>query len=45
MDLAHGRGWAVTKGDELHGMNFFQAGKDFEFVESMPKATKWKKHP
>lgn len=32
MDAAQGRGWAVLKGDELHGMIFFHDGDDSEFV-------------
>lgn len=32
MDAAQGRGWAVVKGDELHGMIFFHGGDDSEFV-------------
>jgi hypothetical protein len=32
MDDAQGRGWAVVKGDELHGMIFFHGGDDSEFV-------------
>lgn len=32
MDAAQGRGWAVLKGDELHGMFFFHGGDDSEFV-------------
>ena len=32
MDPAQGRGWAVAKGDELHGMIFFHGGDDSEFV-------------
>ena len=32
MDPAQGRGWAVVKGDELHGMLFFHGGDDSEFV-------------
>jgi hypothetical protein len=32
MDPAQGRGWAVVKGDELHGMIFFHEGDDSEFV-------------
>jgi hypothetical protein len=32
MDAAQGRGWAVVKGDELHGMIFFHNGDDSEFV-------------
>ena len=36
MDTAQGRGWAVVKGDELHGMIFFHGGDDSGFV------AKWK---
>ena len=32
MDPAQGRGWAVLKGDELHGMIFFHQGDDSDFV-------------
>jgi hypothetical protein len=32
MDPAQGRGWAVVKGDELHGTIFFHQGDDSEFV-------------
>jgi hypothetical protein len=32
MDPAQGRGWAVVRGDELHGMIFFHGGDDSEFV-------------
>ena len=32
MDPAQGRGWAIMKGDELHGMIFFHQGDDSEFV-------------
>ena len=32
MDPAQGRGWAVVKGDEIHGMIFFHGGDDSEFV-------------
>ncbi len=32
MDPAPGRGWALVKGDELHGMIFFHAGDDSELV-------------
>ncbi len=32
MDPAQGRGWAVRKGDELHGMIYFHQGDDSEFV-------------
>jgi hypothetical protein len=46
MDPAQGRGWAVLKGDELHGMIFFHGGDDSEFVakradkEGSPKSKK-----
>jgi hypothetical protein len=47
MDPAQGRGWAVVKGDELHGMIFFHSvGDDSEFVAKRadaPKAPKGKK--
>ena len=36
MDPAQGRGWAVVKGDELHGMIFFHGGDDSEFVARKP---------
>jgi len=32
MNPAQGRGWAVVKGDEIHGMIFFHGGDDSEFV-------------
>jgi hypothetical protein len=32
MDPAQGRGWAVVKGDEIHGTIFFYDGDDSEFV-------------
>src|SRR4051794_1093429 len=32
MDEASGRGWAVLRGDELHGMLFFQQGDESDFV-------------
>ena len=32
MDAAQGRGWAVLRGDELHGMIFFHCGDDSEFL-------------
>src|SRR3954454_7599577 len=43
MDPAQGRGRAVLKGDELHGMIFFHQGDDSGFVarraeEKSPKA-------
>ena len=41
MDPAQGRGWAVAKGDELHGMIFFHsAGDDSEFVATRAKEKK-----
>ena len=50
MDPAQGRGWAVVKGDELHGMIFFHGGDDSEFVgkkkakpASRPKKSRPKK--
>ena len=38
MDPAQGRGWAVVKGDEMHGMIFFHEGDDSEFVATRAKA-------
>lgn len=32
LDAAQGRGWAVLRGQELHGMIFFHQGDDSEFV-------------
>jgi hypothetical protein len=32
MDPAQGRGWAVLKGDELHGRIFFHQGDDYGCV-------------
>ena len=32
MDPAQGRGWAVVRGDELHGKTFFHQGDDSGFV-------------
>jgi hypothetical protein len=32
MESAQGRGWAVSKGAELHGMIFFHQGDESEFV-------------
>ena len=32
MDPAQGRGWAIMKGDELHGMIFFHGGDNSGFV-------------
>jgi hypothetical protein len=36
-DPAQGRGWAVLKGNELHGMIFFHQGDDSEFVAKKAK--------
>lgn len=38
MDPAQGRGWAVVKGDELHGMIFLHGSDDSEFVAKKSKA-------
>jgi hypothetical protein len=38
MDPAQGRGWAVVKDDELHGMIFFHEGDDSEFVAKKKKS-------
>ena len=47
MNPAQGRGWAIVKGDELHGMIFFHNGDDSEFVAKKggtdPKLKKPKK--
>jgi hypothetical protein len=40
MDAAQGRGWAVLRGDELHGMIFFHGGDDSEFVAKRARAQK-----
>lgn len=32
MDSVQGRGWAIVKNNELHGMIFFHNGDDSEFV-------------
>jgi hypothetical protein len=44
MDPAQGRGWAVVKGDELHGMIYFHGGDDSDFVakRARPKPGKRK---
>ncbi len=31
MDTVTGRGWAVLRGDELHGMLFFHQGDESDF--------------
>ena len=48
MDPAQGRGWAVIRDGELHGMIFFHGGDDSEFVArkkgvTRPKASKRKR--
>jgi hypothetical protein len=40
MDAAQGRGWAVVKNDELHGMICFHSGDDSGFVAKQVKARK-----
>ena len=40
MDAAQGRGWAVVKGDELHGKIFFHGGDDSGFVAKWSEKTK-----
>ena len=45
MEAAQGRGWAMLRGDEIHGMIFFHGGDDSEFVAKRAtgkKATKRK---
>ena len=42
MDHAEGRGWAVLKGDELHGMIFFHEGDESGFVAKRAKGKKGK---
>ena len=45
MDAAQGRGWAVVKGDELHGIDLFflHQGDPSEFVAKRKKSTKPRK--
>src|SRR6516165_3015340 len=40
MDPAQGRGWAVMRGQELHGMIFFHGGDASEFVAKRVKVQK-----
>jgi hypothetical protein len=42
-DPAQGRGWAVLKDDELHGMIFFHGGDDSEFVAKKKDGKKSKR--
>ena len=37
MDPAQGRGWAKSKGDELHGMIFIHLGDESGFVARRTK--------
>jgi len=43
MDPAMGRGWAVLKGEELHGMILFHQGDDAEFVAKRAEGEKQSK--
>jgi hypothetical protein len=43
MDHAEGRGWAVLKGDELHGTIFFHEGDDSGFVANRVEGKRGKK--
>ena len=43
MDPAQGRGWAILKGDEPHGMIFFHGGDDSEFVAKKKGGKKTKR--
>jgi hypothetical protein len=43
MDAEAGGGWAVLKGDELHGMIGFNDGDDSEFVAKKANASNRKK--
>lgn len=43
MEAAQGRGWALVKGDELHGMIFFHGGDDSGFVARQAGTTQRKK--
>jgi hypothetical protein len=40
MDPAQGRGWAIIKDAELHGMIFFHNGDDSEFVAKKVESQK-----
>ena len=39
-EAVQGRGWAVLKGNELHGMIFFHEGDDSEFVAKRADSAK-----
>jgi hypothetical protein len=43
MDAAQGRGWAVLRGDELHGMIFFHGTDESDFVAKKVTEKKCKK--
>lgn len=43
MDPAQGMGWAVIKGDELHGKIYFHQGDDSEFVAKRTEEKKTRK--
>lgn len=43
IDQAQGRGWAVLKGGELHGIIFFHQGDDFDFVAKKKGGKKTKR--
>jgi hypothetical protein len=43
MEEAQGRGWALLKGEELHGMLFFHGGDNTEFIAKRMKAKPTKK--
>ncbi|HMP57773.1 MAG TPA: hypothetical protein PKD86_00345 [Gemmatales bacterium] len=45
MDTAQGMGWAVIKGDELHGKIYFHQGDDSEFVAKRVAVKKSGKKP
>jgi hypothetical protein len=45
MDPAQGMGWAVIKGDELHGKIYFHQGDDSEFVAKRMEEKKPSKKP
>lgn len=46
MDPAQGRGWAIVKGDELHGTLFFHGGDDSRFVaKKKSKQASGRKNP
>lgn len=45
MDAAQGRGWAVLRGDELHGMIFLHMADDSEFMARRIKPGRRSKRP